>query len=202
MNKTPSDEPTWPSLQITLPDWVEGFLPSRDQRFETEEARMDLVIRLAAENVRRKTGGPFAAAIFEVETGRLVAPGLNIVVPSKWSGAHAEMLACALAQQISGTYDLGSSDLPDCELVTCVEPCAMCLGAISWAGLRKVVYGARDFDARSIGFREGHKPRDWPALFRLDGIEVEGDVLRPDAVAVLQEYARSGGPIYNGRNRS
>lgn len=162
---------------------------------------MDLAIRLASENVRQGTGGPFGAAIFEQSSGRLVAPGVNLVLSARWSGAHAEMIAFAVAQQVWGSHDLGAPQRPACELVSSVEPCAMCLGAIPWSGVHRVVFGARDADARAIGFNEGHKPRDWPILFGSEGIEVRGDVCRAAAVKVLRDYAAGGGPIYNGRGR-
>ena len=59
-----------------------------------------------------------------------------------------------------------------------------------------MVCGARDEDARVIGFDEGPKMPDWlPALERR-GISVVRDVSRDEAVAVLEEYAGSGGMIY------
>ncbi len=59
-----------------------------------------------------------------------------------------------------------------------------------------MVCGARDEDARAGGFDEGPKMPDWlPALERRD-ISVVRDVSRDEAVAVLEEYAGSGGMIY------
>jgi hypothetical protein len=59
-----------------------------------------------------------------------------------------------------------------------------------------LVCGGRDEDARAIGFDEGPKMPDWiPALERR-GISVVRDVSRDEAVAVLEEYAGSGGMIY------
>jgi tRNA(Arg) A34 adenosine deaminase TadA len=73
----------------------------------------------------------------------------------------------------------------------------MCLGAIPWSGIRSVVCGARDEDARSIGFDEGHKPPDWINSLDSRGISVVRDVLREQAKAVLLEYRERGGLIYN-----
>lgn len=75
----------------------------------------------------------------------------------------------------------------------------MCLGAIPWSGVSRLVCGARDEDARRIGFDEGDKPSDWIGRLRKRGIEVVRDVSRTEAVSVLEEYARNGGIIYNGR---
>ena len=69
-----------------------------------------------------------------------------------------------------------------------------------WSGVRKLVTGARDEDARSIGFDEGPKVADWQDALRSRGIEVVVDVMREEAAAVLDMYAVSGAVIYNGRN--
>jgi tRNA(Arg) A34 adenosine deaminase TadA len=99
-----------------------------------------------------------------------------------------------LAQQAMGTHDLAA--MRPCELVTSTEPCAMCMGAIPWSGIRQVVCGARDEDARKIGFDEGIKPPGWAAAFESRNIRVIRDVLRLQAAEVLNEYAATGGKIY------
>jgi len=156
---------------------------------------MRFAIELARENVARRTGGPFGAAVFEAAGGRLVSVGVNLVEASNCSMAHAEMIAIALAQQAVGHYDLGAAGVY--ELATSVEPCAMCLGAIPWSGLRRIVCGARGEDAAAIGFDEGAKPADWVGELHQRGIEVVRDVRRDNARAVLQQYAQTGGLIYN-----
>jgi tRNA(Arg) A34 adenosine deaminase TadA len=75
----------------------------------------------------------------------------------------------------------------------------MCLGAISWSGARRVVCGARESDARAIGFDEGPKLSDWVSALASRGIEVIRDVCRSEAREVLRRYAEAGGPIYNAR---
>lgn len=167
--------------------------------FEPKD-RMPFVIELARRNVVEQTGGPFGAAIFESVTGNLVAPGVNRVVPTAISFAHAETTAIGLANQRLGVFDLGGEGLPAMELVASTEPCALCMGATVWSGVRKLVTGARDEDARSIGFDEGPKVADWQDALRSRGIEVVVDVMREEAAAVLDMYAVSGAIIYNGRN--
>lgn len=78
----------------------------------------------------------------------------------------------------------------------------MCLGAIPWSGLRRVGCGAHGEDAAAIGFDEGAKPADWLGALQQRGIEVARDVLRDEARAVLQQYARTGGRIYNPTQQS
>jgi len=154
------------------------------------------VIELAERNVREKTGGPFAAGVFD-ERGRLVACGVNLVESAKCSILHAEMVALAMAQKALGRFDLGDGGRADYELVTTTEPCAMCYGALSWSGVSRLVCGARDEDARRIGFDEGPKLKNWGEELEARGIEVVRDVLRNEARRVLDDYAGGGGKIYN-----
>lgn len=162
---------------------------------------MALVTRLAEANVQQG-GGPFAAAVFDLETQQLVAPGVNLVVPLRASIAHAEIVAMTLAEQTLGHFALNAPGLPPCELVTSTEPCAMCFGAIPWAGVRRLVCGAREADARAIGFDEGPKLPDWRADLEARGIDVVQDVGREANIHILQLYARAGGMIYNGATMS
>ena len=78
----------------------------------------------------------------------------------------------------------------------------MCLGAIPWSGVRRVVCGARGEDACAIGFDEGAKPMDWAGALKSRGITVVQDVLRDEARAVLTQYAKSGGIIYNAERET
>lgn len=160
---------------------------------------MRFVVELASINVAKGTGGPFAAAVFETDTGQLVGMGMNLVVSANCSLAHAELVALANAQQTVRSFDLGAAGLPEHELVTSSEPCAMCYGAIPWSGVRRVLCGARARDAESIGFDEGPKPKNWAGELKKRGISVIRDLCRNEAVAVLRHYKDSGGVIYNAR---
>ena len=189
-------------LEIRLPDWIDTFLLGYPACISSYEDRMSFVIKAAQLNVSKGTGGPFAAAIFETESGKLVSLGVNLVTSGGLSILHAEMLAFALAQQKIGTYDLGRYDLPGHDLVASTEPCAMCLGAIPWSGVRRVIVGARDSDARAIGFDEGPKIKEWRSELEKRGIAVICDVGREAAVQVLLSYSLQGGKIYNSRESS
>jgi tRNA(Arg) A34 adenosine deaminase TadA len=107
------------------------------------------------------------------------------------------MLAIALAQKAVNRYDLSDGNRLEYELVSSTEPCAMCFGAVPWSGVRRLVCGARDEDARAIGFDEGPKMADWQQALQQRGITVVRDVLRSEAAGVLREYLASGGTIYN-----
>lgn len=189
----------FPEVKLKLPGWVEEFLSDRDRGYPTEEDRMRLVIELSRLNVERGTGGPFGAGIFDLSTNRLVAPGVNLVTTANLSTAHAEMVAIMVAQQVVGHFDLGGPGRPPYELVASTEPCAQCFGATPWSGVRRLVCGARDEDARGIGFDEGPKMPDWVASLEQRGISVVRDACRDEAAAVLRRYAESGGIIYNAR---
>jgi tRNA(Arg) A34 adenosine deaminase TadA len=183
---------------IRLPRWVAELLAHSPKIFRTREDRMRFVVTLARENVQRQTGGPFGAGIFDA-SGCLVAPGVNIVVTRNCSILHAEMVAIALAQKTLGRYDISDEGKSDYELVASTEPCAMCFGAIPWSGVTRLVCGARDEDARHIGFDEGPKLPNWQQALEERGVQVSRDVLRQEAVDVLNLYVKMGGAIYNVR---
>ena len=189
-------------ITLSLPAWLEQALPSLDRSFSGAEDRMRFVIGLAGQNIAAGTGGPFAAAVFHGGTGQLVSAGVNLVTALNSSIAHAEIMTIMLAQQREGTYDLGGSGMPLFELVTSAEPCAMCLGAIPWSGVRRLVCGASGEDVAGIGFDEGAKPAGWQRELEARGIAVERNVCRSEAVAVLRRYAELGGVIYNARQGS
>jgi len=181
------------ALTVDIPAWA--WDPA-GKLFTTVEERMQLVIDLATRNIA-EGGGPFGAAVFAAD-GTFVAPGINRVVLASVPVAHAEIVAIGLAAQRLGSWDVAS--FGSFELVSSTEPCAMCLGAVPWAGVDRLVCGARDSDARDVGFDEGNKPNDWINALKAGGIDVTRDVLRDQALQLLQGYASDGGAIYNGRS--
>jgi tRNA(Arg) A34 adenosine deaminase TadA len=185
-----------PVMRLQLPAWVDQFLADSPGRFPEIKERMRFVLELSRLNVMNGTGGPFGAAVFDGD-GWLIAPGINLVVISNCSLLHAEMVALAGAQQKLERYDIGDGGKHHFDLFATTEPCAMCFGAIPWSGVSRLVCGARDEDARAIGFDEGPKLADWVAALNERGITVLRDVLRNEAVTVLQRYITSGGIIYN-----
>ncbi len=186
-------------LTLNLPDWLGTSLAEIKPSYPTLEERMQFVIGLSRINIKRGTGGPFGAAVFGMEDGRLLSAGVNLVLASSCSVLHAEITALIIAQQKLDAFDLGAAGSDRYELVTSTEPCAMCLGAVQWAGVRRLVSGARGEDAEGIGFDEGEKPANWKEALERRGISVVRDVCRNEAVAVLREYIEHGGAIYNPR---
>ncbi len=105
---------------------------------------MRRAIALAVENVANG-GGPFGAVI--ARDGEIVAEGVNRVTANHDPTAHAEVSAIRAACSQLQTFDLTG-----CEIYTSCEPCPMCLGAIYWAHLDRIYYGANQHDAAAINF--------------------------------------------------
>lgn len=184
-----------PSLTISYPDWVAGHV-DWNRTYASDHDKMRLAIELSRQNVLRGTGGPFGAAVFEMDTGRLVSVGMNLVVPLNNCVLHAEVVALMMAGSRVGSFSLDGEARH--ELVTSCAPCAMCLGASLWSGVRRIVCGATSVDAERIGFDEGPVFTASHDYLADKGIRIEHGVLRAEARAVLDLYASHSGMIYNG----
>jgi guanine deaminase len=103
-------------------------------------------IELASEGIE-ENGGPFGAVI--VKGAQIISEAFNKVVITNDPTAHAEILAIRQAAAL-----LNSHDLSECTLYTSCEPCPMCLGAIYWAGIKRVVYACTRNDAEEAGFSD------------------------------------------------
>ena len=188
---------------LTLPSWVRPFLSSWKGVLDTAQGKMSLAVALSAENVTRRTGGPFAAVIYDAHTSQVVSAGVNVVVPQATSLAHGEIVALLLAQEALATHDLGRQDLPKLVMATTSQPCIQCYGALIWSGVGRVLVGARSSDVETlVGFDEGPVPEDWVGQWAKRGIRAEVDVLRDEACAVLAAYKASGAPVYNSEINS
>ena len=108
---------------------------------------MQMAIEEGFKNIQSGEGGPFGAVI--VRNGELVARAYNKVLLTNDPTMHAEMVAIRLACE-----KLGRFDLSDCEIYSTCQPCPMCIGAIFWARIPKLYYGALDSDADAIGFSD------------------------------------------------
>ena len=185
------------TARVDLPPWIDEVV-DWGRTYTTDVDRMRVAIALSRENVKRRTGGPFGAAIFARDSGALVSVGVNSVVRLSNCTLHAEMVAFMLAQQRVGSFTLAAPGLPAHELVTSCEPCAMCLGATLWSGVHRVVYGAAREDASRLDFEEGPVFPESYAYLEARGLEISRNVLRDEAREVLEMYRRQGGVIYNG----
>jgi tRNA(Arg) A34 adenosine deaminase TadA len=184
------------AVLVTWPDWVHDMV-AFGTRYEAADDRMRLAIGLARENVLRGTGGPFGAAIFERSTGALLSVGVNSVVRLNNSTLHAEMVAIMMAQRRLGSYTLAGSASDAYELVSSCDPCAMCLGAVLWSGVRGMVCGADRDDATALSFEEGPVFPQSYVYLQERGVAITRGVLRQEAAGVLDLYRRQGGQIYN-----
>jgi len=177
-------------LVLEIPAWVDEVVSGFSEPLVSDQACMALTVRLSQENVARG-GGPFGGTVFA--EGRLLAAGVNLVLGSGFSIAHAEIVALMRAQAALGAASLSP---PPLTLFASTEPCCQCFGALVWAGVRRLVCGANTADAEAVGFDEGPKPAAWPQVLEQRGIAVTLGVQRAEAQAVLADYAARGGRIY------
>ncbi|MDH6213669.1 nucleoside deaminase [Streptomyces pseudovenezuelae] len=191
--------------RVALPAWIDDELADVPAVVPDRADRMRLVHRLADRNWREGNGGPFAALVAEQDTGRIVSVGVNVVLTSGVSSAHAEVVALGLAQTATGGWDLGAEGLPAHELVVNWRPCVQCYGATMWSGVRGLVVAGEGPELEEITtFDEGPLGADWAEQFEARGIKVVHDVLRDEALAVFRAYRRAvdsadGVVVYNAR---
>lgn len=184
---------------VELPPWVNALVDV-EKRYDSDKEKMALALRLATENVNQDTGGPFGSAIFDQESGRLLGVGVNRVFPLNNATLHGEMVAIMMAQKALGSFTLYEPGKTR-ELFTSCEPCAMCLGAILWSGVSRVVCAASAENARSIGFDEGPVFDASYAYLENAGIRVIRHFMEKEGRDVLESYSRKGGVIYNARKK-
>ena len=192
------------AFSIALPAWIEDALAEVPAVVADVEGRMRVVHALAERNWREGNGGPFAALVAESGSGRIVSVGVNVVLASGVSSAHAEVTALGLAQRTVGGWDLGGDGQPGHELVVNWRPCVQCYGAALWSGVRRlVVAGSGPELEQMTGFDEGPMREDWAAQFGARGIEVVDGVLRDEALETFARYrdavAAGGITVYNAR---
>ena len=113
---------------------------------EKEKQFIERALSLASESIKLG-GGPFGAVI--VRRGKIIAEAFNEVVLSGDPTSHAEILAIKKAAWTKGSLNLG-----DCFLYSSCEPCPMCLGAVYWAGIKRVYYVSDRRDAARAGFND------------------------------------------------
>jgi len=113
----------------------------------TNHELMTEAIALAQEKMLAGAGGPFGAII--ARQGIIIARGWNQVTSTNDPTAHAEIVCIRNACTVLQTFDLSG-----CELIVNCEPCPMCLAAVYWARLKRIIYGADHSDAAAIGFAD------------------------------------------------
>lgn len=187
--------PTAPlEVRLLQPGWLPGAVDMA-RAYATDEAKVALAIELSRRNVQAGTGGPFGAVVFG-PGDRIVAAAVNRVLPQACTLAHAENFAFMLAQQRVGRARL-NDDGARYTLATSAQPCCQCYGAAVWAGIDRLLVGARAQDVEALTeFDEGPLPADWIGELERRGIEVVRDLHRDAACAVLARYGSGGGGRY------
>ena len=123
---------------------------------------------LAKYSMDNNKGGCFGSVI--VKDGVIVGEGYNTVTSDNDPTRHGEINAIKNTCKNMSTFDLSG-----CELYTSAYPCPMCLGAIMWANIKTVYYGATAQDTGNIGFRDdlmyewlNNKNEDFLRLIEMD----------------------------------
>ncbi|MFN3351541.1 tRNA adenosine(34) deaminase TadA [Pseudorhodoplanes sp.] len=116
-----------------------------------------------------------------VQNGEVIAGAGNRTIRDRDPTAHAEMLAIRQAAQA-----LRSERLTDCDVYVTLEPCAMCAGAISFARIRRLYYGAADPKGGAV--ESGVRFFASPACHHRP--EVYGGIGESEASAVLKDFFR------------
>ncbi|BDU15681.1 nucleoside deaminase [Lysobacter auxotrophicus] len=186
-------------VHLTLPAWVHESVDTQ-RLYVGDAAKVELAIALSRMNIEAGSGGPFGAAVFGPDE-RIISIGVNRVLPHTCSLAHAETMAYMLAQQRTQRARLNEDAIGErlgpITLATSSQPCCQCYGATIWAGIDRLVIGARSEDVETLTeFDEGPLPADWIGELERRGIEVVRDVHRDLARDVLRAYGESGGERY------
>jgi len=186
-------------VHLTLPAWVHESVDTQ-RLYVGDAAKVELAIALSRMNIEAGSGGPFGAAVFGPDE-RIISIGVNRVLPHTCSLAHAETMAYMLAQQRTQRARLNEDAIGErlgpITLATSSQPCCQCFGATIWAGIDRLVIGARSEDVETLTeFDEGPLPADWIGELERRGIEVVRDVHRDLAREVLRAYGESGGERY------
>lgn len=135
---------------------------------------MDMAL---AEARAAQAGGEVPIGCVVVRGAEVIARAGNRTLTDRDPTAHAEMLALREAARA-----LGSERLTDCDLYVTLEPCAMCAGAISFARIRRLYYGAGDPKGGAVdhGVRFFAQPtcHHSPDIYGGVGEREAGDLLR------------------------
>src|SRR4051812_241369 len=150
----------------------------------TAEDYMRIAIRKAQDGIAIGQS-PFGSVI--VHNGQVIAATHNTVWRDTDPSAHAEVNCIRAAAQVLQTIFLRG-----CTLYSTTEPCPMCLSAIHWAKIERVVYGATIEDAAAAGFKELFvAAKDMVAMGK-SPLVVEWGLLREECAALFAEWKAAG----------
>lgn len=137
----------------------------------TDQYYMQQALKQAKEALD-KDEVPVGAVV--VSEGAIIAKAHNMTETLNDVTAHAEMLAITAASEL-----LGSKYLPNCTLYVTLEPCTMCAGAINWAQIGRIVFGAED---EKRGFQRLNPSPLHPKT------SVTSGILKEDCMALLKQF--------------
>jgi len=141
---------------------------------------MELAI-IEAEKAAKRGEVPIGAVVVDSRTGEVLARAGNRTENDHDPSAHAEVLALREAGRL-----MGSARLPTCDLYVTLEPCTMCAGAISFARIRRLYFGA--YDAKGGGVDHGARFFDQPTCHHKP--DVYGGLCERECRDILQAFFR------------
>ena len=150
----------------------------------TDEDFMRLAIQKTQEGIASGQT-PFGSVI--VKDGQVVAATHNTVWKSCDPTAHAEVNCIRAAATALKTIALHG-----CTLYSTTEPCPMCLSAIHWSKIDRVVFGATIADAADAGFCELFVDACLLAEMGKSHLKVESGLLRKECAALFDEWKKAG----------
>ena len=166
------------------PEELQKFLSAKRSVSETvctlspQRSDDERYMRLAlAEAQKALAANEIPIGCVVVSQNQIIGRGHNLTETLEDVTAHAEMQAItAAAQTVGGKY------LPDATLYVTVEPCPMCAGAIGWAQIKRIVYGAPDPKRGYATYA--------PRVFHPKA-SVSSGVLEAECKALIQEFFKA-----------
>ena len=145
---------------------------------KADEKFMTLAIARTKQGIE-KGQTPFGACI--VKAGRVISCEHNTVWKSTDITAHAEI--CAIRKACK---KLNTVSLTGCVIYSTCEPCPMCFSACHWAGISRIVYGARIADAKRFGFSELSISNKKMKSLGAGSIKIKGNFLRKENIGLFK----------------
>jgi tRNA(Arg) A34 adenosine deaminase TadA len=153
----------------------------------------DLPRRAFAVARRAREGGdhPFGSVLADKDGNVLREQGNGYTSEGNDRTAHAEKLLASWAAR-----NLSLEELRECTLYTSAEPCAMCSGAIYWAGIGRVVFGQTERDLKAqTGAHEENPTLDLPCHVVFEAgqrpTEIVGPLLADEAAKLQEDFWKS-----------
>lgn len=153
-----------------------------------DDALLARAVQLSRAHMEAGAGGPFGAVI-ATRDGRIISEGWNGVTSGNDPTAHAEVVAIRRACEALGTFDLSGH-----VIYSSCEPCPMCLGAVYWARLDRLVFANSRQDAAAIGFDDALIYDEIPKPITARSLPTEHRPT-PEATAVFADWLKKADRI-------